>query len=124
MECELASHARPVRRVVGGALVLLLGGCVDQGVVPATLDVSTVPTPAHLVSGGDALVRVLVPEGVDPSDALVQLDGRDVTEMFQELPPDRLQRPQRVLLGLVTGLEEGGNDLHVRLGSAEGACVR
>jgi hypothetical protein len=77
MECELASHARPGRRVVGGALVLLLSGCVDQGVVPGTLDVSTVPTPAHLVSGGDALVRILVPEGVDPSDALVRLDGRD-----------------------------------------------
>ncbi len=123
MECELASHARPGRRVVGGALVLLLSGCVDQGVVPGTLDVSTVPTPAHLVSGGDALVRVLVPEGVDPNDAEVRLAGRDVTQMFRELPPDRLQRSQRMLLGLVTGLAEGGNDLHVRLGSAEAALT-
>ncbi|MEE2966141.1 MAG: DUF6351 family protein [Acidobacteriota bacterium] len=119
----MAPHARPVRRVVGGALVLLLSGCVDQGVVPAMLDVSTVPTPAHLVSGGEALVRVLVPEGVDPNDAEVRLAGRDVTQMFRELPPDRLQRPRRVLLGLVTGLEEGANDLHVRLGSAEAALT-
>lgn len=117
------AQARGLPGVVCAALVLVVGGCVDQGVVPATLDVSTVPTPAHLVSGGDALVRVLLPEGVDPSDALVRLDGRDVTEVFQELPPDRLRRPQRVLLGLVTGLGEGGNDLHVRLGSAEAALT-
>ena len=60
---------------------------------------------ADLVSGGDALVQVDAPAGVE--NVQVLLNGEDVTGMFAVRPNGRLQ-------GLVTGLREGANNLTAR----------
>ena len=59
---------------------------------------------ADLVSGGDALVQVDLPNRVDPSTVRVSLDGKDVTSMFAV-------RPNGAYEGVVTGLANGANDL-------------
>jgi hypothetical protein len=59
---------------------------------------------SDLVSGGDALVEVVLPRRVDPREVTVLLDGEDVSDRFRERPDGRYY-------GLVTGLEEGGNRL-------------
>lgn len=59
---------------------------------------------ADLVSGGDALVQVVLPGRVDPDTVHVSLNGSDVTSAFAVRPDGRYE-------GLVTGLAVGENDL-------------
>jgi hypothetical protein len=59
---------------------------------------------ADLVSGGDALVQVVLPARVDPSTVHVSLNGTNVTSDFAV-------RPNGLYEGLVTGLAIGDNDL-------------
>jgi hypothetical protein len=59
---------------------------------------------ADLVSGGDALVQVVLPDRVDPSSVRVSLNGNDVTASFDV-------RPGGAYEGVVTGLADGPNDL-------------
>ena len=59
---------------------------------------------SDLVSGGDALVQVVLPNRVDPSTVRVSLDGNDVTSTFAV-------RPNGAYEGVVTGLANGANDL-------------
>ena len=60
---------------------------------------------AEYLSGGDVLVRIEVPRNVPPHQVEVLLDGQDVTSSFQPGVEDR------VLLGLVEGLDLDGNQL-------------
>ncbi len=57
---------------------------------------------ADLISGGDALVAIDVPDGVDPAAVRVSVDGRDVTSAFAQRPDGRFE-------GLVEGLALGRN---------------
>jgi Tannase-like family of unknown function (DUF6351) len=59
---------------------------------------------ADLVSGGDALVQVVLPGRVDSGTVRVSLNGSDVTSAFAVRPEGRYE-------GLVTGLAVGENDL-------------
>jgi hypothetical protein len=59
---------------------------------------------ADLVSSGDALVQVVLPERVDPATVRVSVDGRDVTSAFAVRPDGRYE-------GLITGLALGVNDV-------------
>jgi hypothetical protein len=59
---------------------------------------------ADLVSGGDALVQLVLPGRVDPSTVRVSLNGSDVTSAFAVRPDGRYE-------GVVTGLAVGANDL-------------
>ena len=65
-----------------------------------------------LVSGGDALVRVTVPEGGRAADLRVDDDGRDVTALFRG-----------GTTALVTGLSEGRNVLTAQLPDGRGARI-
>ena len=58
------------------------------------------------ISGGDVLVRVDVPDNVAVEQALVKLNGQDVTAMFRT-------EPAHALTGLVRGLTLGLNRLEV-----------
>src|ERR1700689_1550073 len=58
----------------------------------------------ELVSGGEVLVRVDVPQHTSPASIRVSADGHDVTASFQE-------QSDGSLLGLVTGLQIGRNRL-------------
>ena len=69
-----------------------------HGGPPGRLALVTVSNPRpELVSGGEVLVRVDVPQHTSPASVRVIADGHDVTGSFQE-------QSDGSLLGLVTGL--------------------
>src|SRR4051794_37867210 len=69
---------------------------------------------ADLVSGGDALVQIAPPVGVDPAHVRADLDGRDVTDAFAT-------RADGHFYGLVSGLKDGPNVLTAQLPDGSGA---
>ncbi|HEX5119007.1 MAG TPA: DUF6351 family protein [Pseudonocardiaceae bacterium] len=76
---------------------------------PAHLSLVTVSNPRpSLISGGQALIGVTVPDGVQAGAVRITANGHDVTSAFHA-------QPDGSLLGLVTGLREGGNDLAARV---------
>ena len=90
---------------------------------------------ADLISAGNALVEAILPPGVDPHTAKVDVDGRDVTSAFA---PGRLpglltgipaqntvgvDPSANALLGVVTGLTVGANVLSVTLPDGYGARI-
>ena len=81
-----------------GALTMSSG---SNGGLP---ELNVLSNRADLVSGGDALVQVVLPERVDPSTVRVSVDGRDVTSAFAV-------RPGGAYEGVVSGLANGANDL-------------
>ena len=65
--------------LVLGVLVLIpsaWAGAANNGGLPS---IQVLSNQANLVSGGDALVQVVLPARVDPSTVSVSVDGRDVT---------------------------------------------
>jgi Tannase-like family of unknown function (DUF6351) len=91
-------------------IALILGPTAAQAAAPNGLALGrlvlvTVSNPRpELVSGGEALVRVEVPNHINPADVQVTSDGLDVTSSFQV-------QSDGSLLGLVTGLQIGDNRL-------------
>lgn len=81
-----------------GAMTLNNG---NNGGLP---EVKILSNRADLVSGGNALVQVVLPGRVDSSTVRVSVDGRDVTSAFAV-------RPNGDYEGIVTGLADGANDL-------------
>ena len=65
----------------------------------------------HLVTGGDVLVALVVPDYVPMDQVQVRLNGNDITSAF------RVDPVTGQLTGLVTGLRLGNNNLGVRGGS-------
>jgi hypothetical protein len=65
-----------------------------------------------LVSGGDVLLRVTAPRGVDLDRVRATRNGVDVTSSFAS-------QPNGTLLGLVTGLRLGENLIRARVGGDE-----
>jgi hypothetical protein len=60
-----------------------------------------------MVSGGDVLVQVDVPRSVPLNEAMIKLNGQDVTAALHPDPTSH------TFIGLVTGLKLGGNALEV-----------
>ena len=75
----------------------------------SSLSIRVLSNRADLISGGDALVQVVMPAG---STATVDVGGRDVTSAFGWRPDGRY-------LGVVDGLAVGKNLLTARVGSAK-----
>lgn len=76
-----------------------------NGLALGRLALVTVSNPRpELVSGGEVLVRVDVPNHINPADVQITSDGQDVTPGFQV-------QSDGSLLGLVTGLRIGANRL-------------
>src|SRR6266404_7201784 len=100
------SRGRPLPAIV--ALLVLL-----TAALPALanrdseerLSLSTLSTRAEYATGGDVLVRVSVPPGLSLSDVEVRLNGADVTAVFLT------DATGGALVGLVSGLRNGGNVL-------------
>lgn len=59
---------------------------------------------ADLISGGNALVEIVLPDGVDPAMVSVSVDGRSVTDQFA-------LRGNGRYMGLLTGLQLGDNEV-------------
>jgi hypothetical protein len=71
---------------------------------------------ADLISGGDALVEIVLPQGVSASTIRVDDDGRDVTSAFAVRPNGKFE-------GLVSGLADGPNVLTTRAPRGNGARI-
>jgi hypothetical protein len=110
----------PRRHVV----LLASAALVAAGLVPLAQAQSPVYDPnvslrvlssrADLVSGGDALVQVVLPRGVKA--ATVDVNGRDVTRLFG-------LRANGDFEGLLTGLALGRNDVRARVAGGKGALL-
>jgi hypothetical protein len=72
------------------------------------LSLRVLSSPARMVTGGDALVRVTIPRGAKLHKAKVFLNGDDVTDALQ------LDASERTLTGLIAGLHLGRNTLSAR----------
>jgi hypothetical protein len=88
------------------ALAALLGP-VPTTSAAATHDfeLRVLSSPADMVTGGDALVRVTIPRTVPLHKATVLVNGQDVTSTL------RLDASARTLTGMVDGLHLGANTL-------------
>jgi uncharacterized tannase-like protein DUF6351 len=93
------------------AIALVLAPTAAHAAAPANglalgrLALLTVSDPRpELISGGEALVRVDVPNHINPADVQITSDGQDVTSRFQV-------QSDGSMLGLVTGLTMGHNRL-------------
>ena len=95
------------RRRVAAFLVLLLlfGLAAPAGAAPG-FEISVRGNRADLVSGGDALVEVVLPTGVAPATVRVSVNGTDATAAFAVRENGRF-------MGVVEGLADGGNDVQV-----------
>lgn len=100
---------------VAGALTACGGGNGDDDAGPvATLQVLS--NRADLVSGGDALVEVIAPAGVDPATLKIDLGGTDVSSAFAVRADGRY-------VGLVSGLAQGKNVLRAAQAGKRGAVL-
>ena len=107
-------------RWLAAGLAVLLAACGNSSapLVPGTpgaaasaLQIKSLSNRADLLSGGDALIEILLPAGIKVEALRVDLDGRDVSAAFA-------LRPNGRVMGLVTGLAEKTSTLTAR---AEGA---
>ncbi|MES2883839.1 MAG: DUF6351 family protein [Pseudomonadota bacterium] len=90
----------------------------DAAALPAgTPEVKVLSNRADLISGGDALVEVLLPAEVKASDLRMTLDGKDITSSFA-------LRPNGRYMGLVTGMvDRSSNLLKARLPNGRGSEI-
>ena len=78
------------------------------------LEIRTVNNRADLVSGGDAMVEIVLPEGADTAGLKVDVAGRDVSSAFARASDGRVT-------GVITGLAKGDNVVQARADKAGAA---
>jgi hypothetical protein len=71
---------------------------------PTSFEITTLSNRADLISGGDALVEVAVPNTVPLHQVTLYLNGRNVTGAF------RTDAAARTMRGVLTGLVQGANE--------------
>jgi hypothetical protein len=113
------SHRAPVgRAVLAIAIAGALAACSNDDDPPppdfGALQIKTLSNRADLVSGGDALVEVVLPAGAPLDGLAVDVDGRDVTSAFARREDGRVT-------GVVTGLKNGDNVITARTASTRAA---
>jgi hypothetical protein len=97
---------RHCRRIFGSALAFVTTLCfvLVSGVAGAGFEIRSLSNRADLISGGDALVEIVLPHGTDASSVRVELNKQDITHRFAVRADGRF-------LGLVDGLRLGKNKL-------------
>ncbi len=83
----------------------------------ATLEITVLGNRADLVSGGDALIEVVLPAGVDPTTVRVSVHGDDATAAFAVRENGRF-------MGVVDNLHDGVNEVQAFVDPASGATFR
>jgi len=109
----------PVARTATAvAVAAALAACGSGGGSPEIggLEIKTLSNRADLVSGGDALVEIVLPAGATATGLSVSVDGRDVSSAFAPRADGRVT-------GLVTGLKTGANVITARAPSTRGATL-
>ncbi len=107
-----------VQRLAVAALVLVLtlSGCHGSG-SSDSLVIKTLSNRADLVSGGAALVEIVLPPMAASASGLkVDVGGRDVSDAFASRASGRI-------VGLVTGLASGNNVATAKLAGTKGASL-
>jgi hypothetical protein len=107
MRYAVSSSARLLQCLVALFIASLLaaGSAMAAAKSPDDLGILTVSTRPDTVSGGDVLVRIVLPRSVAINDLVILLNGQAVTSAFQP------EASGSSLLGLVDGLNLGDNDL-------------
>src|SRR4051812_29660607 len=87
-----------------GLVSALLMGCMASSAAAARsgIRIDVLSNRADLISGGDALVAIDLPDGTTPDSVSVSDNGRDVTDAFALRENGRFE-------GLLTGLDLGKN---------------
>lgn len=120
-----AGAASAVRRLllISALLVAALGVSTAAPIAAAPaaaaakeVTLRVLSTRADLLSGGDALIEVLIPAGVRPSRVALDLNGSDVTSAFA------VRRDGR-FYGRVDGMQLGANVLSATLPGGRGARI-
>ncbi|HKQ15627.1 MAG TPA: DUF6351 family protein [Steroidobacteraceae bacterium] len=83
------------------------GSRVDSG----ALEIKVLSNRADLISGGDALVEVVLPRSAAADALHVDVDGRDVSSAFKKRSDGRV-------VGLVAGLKDGANVVTAKVGKS------
>lgn len=93
-------------------------GAYRAATIPAALplQINVLSNRADLISGGDALVQIVIPTGVSPSSVKVTLGGKNITGEFAV-------RPNGLYEGLVIGLVNGANALKATASGAGSAGI-
>ena len=105
----------PRTPVIVVVLLLAVFASLADAALPA-LSITVVSNRADLVSGGDALVEIVIPRGVLTATVKVDVDGRDVTAAFA-------QRPNGRFMGVVEGLKVGANVVSAKAKGAAAAKI-
>lgn len=90
--------------------------CANMAFGASTFQITSLSGRPNMISGGDVLLRVDVPDGVIASQAVIKLNGENVTSTFHVDGADG-----RWLVGLVKGLKAGENRVDVSGGKAAAA---
>jgi Tannase-like family of unknown function (DUF6351) len=77
--------------------------------------VTTLSSRPDMISGGDVLVQVDVPQDIALNKTKIELNGQDVTSVL------RLNNAAHTFVGLLTGLKLGANDLKIFSTQGQGA---
>jgi hypothetical protein len=98
-----------IRRLLVAMLFVLLANGAEVAAAESSnlFTITTLSSHPELVTGGDALIRIDIPAGVDFDDVVVTLNGEKITGAFHR------DDDPRTRTGLVEGLEVGENELVV-----------
>lgn len=99
---QAACGKRVTAATVAGCLALLVGcgGSTDDD--ESVSEIRSLSNRADLVSGGDVLVEVVIPEGINLSRLRATLNGTNVASKFSRKSDGRVT-------ALLDGLREGEN---------------
>ena len=86
------------------------------GPAAVALEIKVLSDRADLITSGDALVEVVLPQGVKPSDVRVFAGTRNVTSAFAV-------RPNKRFIGMIKGLAFGRSMLSATIGNATAAAI-
>src|SRR5437773_2465650 len=102
--------------VTGLALLTAPPALTPADAALPVLEIKILSNRADLISGGEALVEIVLPPRVLSADIRVDVDGRDVTSAFDVRPNGRY-------MGLVEGFAVGANVLSARAKGASAAQI-
>jgi hypothetical protein len=109
-------HSKRVVTVLAAVIAAI--GVLAPAALAQGLQINVLSTRADLVSGGQALTSIGLPDGTDPSSVAVTLNGQDVTGQFAPRPNGQFE-------GLLSGLVNGSNTVQASLpdGTATTATI-
>lgn len=106
----------------GAGAALLAAAVIAAGTVPASaagkLEIQSLSNRPDKVSGGDVLVKVVVPAGTALGDVTVKLNNANITDSFWQDPASSS------LIGLVTGLKLGPNSINASANKSNPGALR